>query len=105
MQASHPAPSSTSGGRLCAINIAVGLGLVCPDVFRAQKHLEGAVSADEKGKPSHGAAAGDHAHAHLHCEMMAFSRLAKLMSQASVISLPLPVARPRMSAMEATGNR
>src|SRR3979411_2878565 len=40
-----------------------------------------------------------------HCEMMAFSRLAKLMSQASVISLPLPVARPRMRAMEATGKR
>src|SRR5580700_9688576 len=40
-----------------------------------------------------------------HCERMAFSRLAKLMSQASVISLPLPVARPRMRAMEATGTR
>ena len=40
-----------------------------------------------------------------HCEMMAFSRLAKLMSQASVISLPLPVARPRMRAMDATGKR
>ena len=39
-----------------------------------------------------------------HCEMTAFSRLAKLMSQASVISLPLPVARPRMRAMEATGD-
>src|ERR1700683_1174347 len=38
-----------------------------------------------------------------HWEMMVFSRLAKLMSQASVISLPLPVARPRISAMEATG--
>jgi hypothetical protein len=37
--------------------------------------------------------------------MMAFSRLAKLMSQVSVISLPLPVARPRMTAMEATGKR
>jgi hypothetical protein len=37
--------------------------------------------------------------------MMAFSRLAKLMSQASVISLPLPVARPRMRAMDATGKR
>jgi hypothetical protein len=34
---------------------------------------------------------------------MVFSRLAKLMSHASVISLPLPVARPRMSAIEATG--
>jgi hypothetical protein len=31
----------------CAIDIAVGLGLVCPDVFRAQEHLEGAVSPDE----------------------------------------------------------
>ena len=40
-----------------------------------------------------------------HCEMMAFSRLAKLISQAKVISLPLPVARPRMRAMEATGRR
>jgi hypothetical protein len=36
---------------------------------------------------------------------MAFSRLAKLISQARVISLPLPVARPRMRAMEATGRR
>jgi len=35
-----------------------------------------------------------------HCEMMVFSRLAKLTSQASVISLPFPVARPRMSAMK-----
>jgi hypothetical protein len=40
-----------------------------------------------------------------HCEMMVFSRLAKLMSQANVISLPLPVARPRIRAMEATGKR
>ncbi len=40
-----------------------------------------------------------------HWEMMVFSRLAKLMSQANVISLPLPVARPRMRAMEATGRR
>jgi hypothetical protein len=37
-----------------AIDTAVGLGLVCSDVFRAQEHLEGAVSADESGKPSHG---------------------------------------------------
>ena len=37
--------------------------------------------------------------------MMVFSRLAKLMSHARVISLPLPVARPRMSAMEVTGKR
>ena len=99
MHASHPAPSSTSGGRLVltrrlvlsdrpfvelgdpgrerfneriqlgvgqgAINVAVGLGLVCADVFRAQEHLEGAVSTDESGQPSHGAAAGDHPHAHL----------------------------------------
>ena len=27
-----------------AIDTAVGLGLVCSDVFRAQEHLEGAVS-------------------------------------------------------------
>src|SRR5208282_5579413 len=40
-----------------------------------------------------------------HCEMTVFSRLAKLMSQASVISLPLPVARPRMRAIDATGKR
>src|ERR1700681_843447 len=40
-----------------------------------------------------------------HCEMMAFSQLAKLMSQASASSLPLPVARPRMRAMEANGAR
>jgi hypothetical protein len=37
--------------------------------------------------------------------MMVFSRLAKLMSHARVISLTLPVARPRMSAMDATGKR
>jgi hypothetical protein len=30
---------------------------------------------------------------------MAFSQLAKLMSQASEISLPLPVAYPRMRAI------
>ena len=36
------------------INVAVGLGLLSPEVFRAQEHLEGAVSADESGKPSHG---------------------------------------------------
>ena len=40
-----------------------------------------------------------------HCEMMVFSRLANAMSQASVISLPLPVARPRIRAIEATGAR
>ena len=48
-----------------AIDVAVGLGLVSPDVFRAQQHLEGAVSADELGQSGHGPAAGDHPHAHL----------------------------------------
>jgi hypothetical protein len=37
--------------------------------------------------------------------MMVFSRLAKLMSHARVISLTLPVAQPRMRAMDATGKR
>jgi predicted NBD/HSP70 family sugar kinase len=37
--------------------------------------------------------------------MMVLSRLAKLISQASVISLPLPVARPRMRAIETIGAR
>jgi hypothetical protein len=36
---------------------------------------------------------------------MAFSRLAKDMSQARVSSLPFPVARPRIKAIEATGAR
>ena len=40
-----------------------------------------------------------------HCEMIAFSRLANAMSQASVISLPLPVARPRIRAIDTTGER
>ena len=40
-----------------------------------------------------------------HCEKIGFSRLAKLTSHARVISLLLPVARPRMSATEATGKR
>src|SRR5271170_4054298 len=48
-----------------AIDVAVGLSLVCSNVFRAQEHLEGAVSADESGQPGHGAAAGDHTYAHL----------------------------------------
>ena len=40
-----------------------------------------------------------------HCERIAFSRLAKRMSQASDSSLPTPVARPRMEAMDTTGAR
>ena len=40
-----------------------------------------------------------------HCDRTAFSRLAKLMSQASASSLPLPVARPRISAIETNGAR
>src|SRR6202030_4036835 len=47
------------------INVAIGFGLVCSDVFRAQEYLYGAVSPDESWKPSHWAAAGDHPHAHL----------------------------------------
>ena len=43
-----------------AINVTVSLGLVRSDVFRAQEHFEGAVSTDQSGKPSHGAASGDH---------------------------------------------
>jgi hypothetical protein len=38
-----------------------------------------------------------------HCDKRAFSRLAKLMSQASASSLPFPVARPRISAIETNG--
>src|ERR1700733_2781983 len=93
------------GVRQGAINVTVSLRLICSDVFRAQEHFEGAVSADESGQPGHRAPAGDHPHAHLPLRDMAFSRLAKLMSHARVISLPLPVARPRMRAMEATGRR
>ena len=48
-----------------AIDVAVGFGLLCSDVFRAQQHLEGAVAADELGQSGHGAAAGDHPDAHL----------------------------------------
>src|SRR5579883_413683 len=40
-----------------------------------------------------------------HCDRRVFSRLAKLMSQASAISLPLPVARPRIRAIDTTGMR
>ena len=40
-----------------------------------------------------------------HCDKSAFSRLAKLMSQASASSLPFPVARPRISAIETNGAR
>ncbi len=40
-----------------------------------------------------------------HCEMTVFSLLANAMSQASRISLPFPVARPRIRAIEATGAR
>jgi hypothetical protein len=36
---------------------------------------------------------------------MAFSRLAKRMSQASASSLPTPVARPRIEAIDTTGAR
>ena len=40
-----------------------------------------------------------------HCDRSAFSRLAKLMSQAKAISLPFPVARPRIKAIDTTGMR
>ena len=40
-----------------------------------------------------------------HCERIAFSRLAKLMSQARASSLPFPVARPRIMAIVAKGER
>src|SRR5215471_14328155 len=39
------------------------------------------------------------------CDRIAFSRLAKRMSQASAISLPLPVARPRIKAIDTTDAR
>ena len=38
-----------------------------------------------------------------HCESTAFSRLTKVMSQASAISLPFPVARPLIEAIDTTG--
>src|SRR6516225_9393989 len=40
-----------------------------------------------------------------HCDKIAFSRLAKRMSLASASSLPTPVARPRIEAIETTGAR
>ena len=40
-----------------------------------------------------------------HCDRMAFSRLAKRMSHARANSLPTPVARPRIDAIDATGAR
>src|SRR3989475_5320742 len=39
------------------------------------------------------------------CDRMAFSRLAKRMSQARASSLPIPVARPRIDAIDTTGAR
>ena len=38
-----------------------------------------------------------------HCEIRAFSRLTNVMSDANNISLPLPVARPRIFEMNTTG--
>src|SRR5277367_2338037 len=46
-----------------AIYVAVCLCLFSPDVFRAEEHLEGAISADEMRQPSHRTAAGYHSHA------------------------------------------
>ena len=67
-----------------------------------------AISADQLGQPvpwGHLPATNPHLPTS-HCEIIVFSRLAKLMSQASVISLPFPVARTTDgAAMEATGNR
>jgi hypothetical protein len=40
-----------------------------------------------------------------HCDKIAFSRLAKLISQASASSLPFPVALPRISAIDTNGAR
>ncbi len=40
-----------------------------------------------------------------HFDRTAFSRLAKLMSQARAISLPFPVARPRIEAIVTMGAR
>src|SRR5580700_9497199 len=39
------------------------------------------------------------------CDKIAFSRLAKRMSQARASSLPIPVARPRIDAIDTTGAR
>src|SRR5579872_708232 len=40
-----------------AINIAVVLGLVSPDILRAQKYFKGAISADELRQSGHRTAA------------------------------------------------
>src|SRR5437016_5559212 len=40
-----------------------------------------------------------------HCDRTASSRLAKLMSHARAISLPFPVARPRIKAIDTKGAR
>src|SRR6202020_2735270 len=39
-----------------------------------------------------------------HCDRTAFSRLAKHITQAKAISLPLPVARPRIAALDTHEN-
>src|SRR5690349_11760120 len=48
-----------------AIDVAVGFGLLCSDIFGTQQHLERAVAADEVGQTGHGASAGHHPDADL----------------------------------------
>ena len=88
-----------------AINVAVGLGLLSPEVFRAQEHFEGAVSADEAGQPGHGAAAGDHPYTHLPLRDDGFFAAGETHVAGQRDLAAVVVARPRMRAMEATGNR
>src|ERR1700741_4706191 len=58
-----------------------------------------------RGRRAMGPPPGTKAAPTSHCDKMAFSRLAKRISQASDSSLPTPVARPRIEAMDTTGAR
>ena len=87
-----------------AVDIAVRLRLIPPEVFRAQEHLKGSV-ADESGQPRHRTAAGDHPDAHFPLRDDRLFSAGETHSHASVISLPFPVARPRIMAIDATGER
>jgi hypothetical protein len=93
------------GIRKRAVDVAISFGKVAVDIVAAQQNFERTASPHQAGKTAIGLPLGSNAALTSNWERMAFSRLARRISEARDSSLPTSVARPRIDTIDTTGER
>ena len=87
------------------VDVAIELGEIARNIACPSSTSSARPRPRRRGSRALGPPPGTRPAPTSHCDKMAFSRLAKRISLASDSSLPTPVARPRIAAIDTTGAR